>query len=135
MDDVRPFGAELNVLSAHLAIVEVEGEIDIFCASQFKRTLFESVRRDVTRVLVDLTRVTRMDTTALGVLLSAARAIGLRGGSLDVICPREDLRRLLEVSRLDQSMVVYHSSAAALCAIQPRAEGPADPPCSLGGVR
>ena len=53
------------------AVVAVRGEIDLFTAPELKSALSEAIESGHTRIVVDLTDTTFLDSTALGVLIRA----------------------------------------------------------------
>jgi anti-sigma B factor antagonist len=109
----RPqFGVELLRLSADLAIVELEGEVDIYSSPQFKEALSQGIA--VGRIVVDLAKVTFIDSTALGVVVGGVKGIRAHGGSLDIICRDENIRRIFEITGLDRILGMYGSREEAL---------------------
>ncbi len=90
-----------ETLSAdHVTILDLEGEIDIFTATEFKEALLQSLAGGARRVVVDATKVTFMDSSGLSVLIVAERRLRRLGGSLAVACSH-NVERLLRVAGLD----------------------------------
>lgn len=81
--------------------IRLFGELDLHSARELAATLSEAVG-DVTRGLViDLRRVTFMDSTALGALIRAAEQLRNQGRKLAVVrTPGGQVDVLLEVSGL-----------------------------------
>jgi anti-sigma B factor antagonist len=118
MDDKPKFRAVLARPSEAVAIVDVEGAIDIYSASEFKEILHEAIEGGAQRVIVDLVGVTIIDSTGLGVLVSGAKRIGPRHGSLAIACSDTNLAHVFEITGLDRLFNVYSSRAEALRAEQ-----------------
>ncbi len=116
IDDRRQFGVELLRPSDDLAIVAVEGEVDIFTSPSFKKAVFRAIAEGATRVVVDLAEVTFIDSTALSVVISGFKGAAARGGTLDVVCRNDNIRRIFEIAGLDQILRVYRSRDEALVA-------------------
>ena len=93
-------------------ILDLEGEIDISAATEFKEALLQSIDGGAGRIVVDLTKVTLMDSTGLSVLVSGERRLRPRGGSLAVACD-DRIRRVLTMTGLH--------NAFALCATRDEA--------------
>ena len=96
-------------------VVSARGELDAFSAPELSAAL-EDVRADVA-VVVDLGRVSFMDSTGLGVMLNALRRISLRRGSLVVVAPNERVRRPFEVTGLIGHLRIFDSREDALDAL------------------
>ena len=64
--------------------------------------------------MVDLAAVTFIDSTALGVLIGAAKRLQATDGSLAIVCLNEKIRRLFEIGGLDRVFAIYESRDEAL---------------------
>ena len=93
------------------AIVNAEGEIDAYAAPELSSSL-ESV--DATRVVVDLERVSFLDSTALGVVVRTVRELTKRGAGVRVVLPRGTARRIFEITTLDRVLPIVRTRAEAL---------------------
>ena len=81
MDDRPPFGVKLLRHSDQVAVVVLEGEVDIYSARQFEEVLRRGISEGVRRVIIDLAEVAFIDSTALGVMVGGLRAIGAQDGT------------------------------------------------------
>lgn len=82
------------------AVVHVGGEIDLATCQQLRDALASLVDGGVDEVVVDLERVTFLDSSGIGVLISTHRRIREHGGSLRLFGPSEKVRRVLELTRV-----------------------------------
>ena len=81
-------------------LVELSGELDLATAEDVRETL---VRPDVLgapAVRLDLTQVTFLQSTAIGLIVSACRRIRSSGGTFSVTCAEGIALRALEVTGL-----------------------------------
>lgn len=95
-------------------VVAPKGEIDVTTAPQLGRRLLGLADAGKTGVVVDLSRVTHLDSAGLGVLLNALRALATRRGRLVLVCPNERVLRPFEVTGLADRMPIFASREAAL---------------------
>ena len=95
-------------------VVAVSGEIDLFTAPELKSALGEALESGHTRIVVDLTNTSFLDSTALGVLIEARSKLGRPG--LVLAAPQLETRRTLQVSGLDRHLPVHDSVDDALSA-------------------
>ena len=89
-------------------------------ASTPQDALVGSLELGARHVLADLTDVTFIDSTALGVLIRAAKELRAAGGELDLVCPNQDIRRLVQLTGLDSVFILYTSLQEAMDAASPR---------------
>jgi anti-sigma B factor antagonist len=95
------------------AVVTATGEIDVETAGSLSDSVTEALAQ-APRVLLDLSAVTFIDSTGLGVLVRAHRAAEARGGFFAVVHPTPQNRKLVRVLGLDQLLHVYDTHEQAL---------------------
>jgi anti-sigma B factor antagonist len=110
----RPFRIEVTTLALGQATVTVRGELDLFTAPRLHEALAQSIDLGARRVVVDLARVTFIDSTALGVLIGVGKRLRAGEGSLDIVCQNGNVRRVLELTGLDAVFAVHASLTGAL---------------------
>jgi anti-sigma B factor antagonist len=93
-------------------VVRLAGELDLYNADEVRAALAETIERAPDRIVVDMTDVEFIDSTALGVLIEARSKLGRDG--LSLAAPQLDTRRALQVSGLDRHLPVHDSVADAL---------------------
>ena len=98
-----------------LIVVSLAGELDLYNAHEVRDALLQCCAESPERLVVDLSGVTFIDSTALGVLIEARARLANRRGFL-LAAPGIETRRALEVSGLDRHFVVHESLDDALAA-------------------
>jgi anti-sigma B factor antagonist len=84
-----------------VVIAAVTGGVDIFTVAQLRECLFELADSGRT-LIVDLNRVTFIDSAGLGALVGTARRAAAHGGSLHAICAQPQPRKLLWMTGVDR---------------------------------
>jgi len=119
MEERPQFRVGYETPSDDIGVVVLEGEIDIYSAPEFKEVLVNSIESGAHRVIVDLTEVTFIDSTTLGVLVSGAKRVRPRNGNLDIVCSDENIIRIFEITGLDRIFGIYASRGEAVKAATP----------------
>jgi anti-sigma B factor antagonist len=96
-------------------VVSLAGELDLYNAHEVREALLELCAESPDRLVVDLSGVKFIDSTALGVLIEARTRLANRRGFL-LAAPGLETRRALEISGLDRHFTVHDSRDAALSA-------------------
>lgn len=92
---------------AHLAVLQVSGEIDLASLPHFRDHLTRLVDSNVGHtVAVDLDGVTVLDDTGLGMVLGAAGRARRHGGDLVVVCSTPGLLERFTLTGLDRAVRV-----------------------------
>jgi anti-sigma B factor antagonist len=96
-------------------VVSLAGELDLYNAHEVREALLECCAESPDRLVVDLSGVKFIDSTALGVLIEARTRLENRRGFL-LAAPGLETKRALEISGLDRHFAVHDSLDAALAA-------------------
>jgi anti-sigma B factor antagonist len=108
------FGVVEEPVDDHTHVVSPSGEVDSVTAPQLGRHLLGLADEGGTDVVVDLSRVTFMDSTGIGVLLNALRQLTSRRRRLVLVCPTERVLRPFEITGLVGHLPIFRSREEAL---------------------
>jgi anti-sigma B factor antagonist len=96
-------------------VVHLAGELDLYNAHTVREALIGCCEEAPDRLVVDLSEVKFIDSTALGVLIEARTRLPNRRGFM-LASPGLETRRALEISGLDRHFAVHPSFEEALAA-------------------
>lgn len=94
-------------------VVSVRGEVDNDTAPQLRQALSTAFSDGVRQLVVDLSETDFLDSSGLGALVGASKEHAARGPVV-LVCPRANLRKLFEISRLDEVLAIYADLPTAL---------------------
>jgi anti-sigma B factor antagonist len=106
--------------SGSVTVVGASGELDLFAAPHLTKSL-ERHAAGPALLVVDLTEVTFIDSSAIGALVGTATRLRERGGALAVVCAPENgrVRRIFDIVGIAEIVPVYgtreHALTAVLC--------------------
>lgn len=101
------------------SLIDLEGEVDVYTAPQLKQQIIELLDRGVRYIIVNLTAVDYLDSTALGVLIGGLKRLRERDGILDLICPNPRIKRIFEITGLDKIFDIYATEEEARKKLKP----------------
>lgn len=78
----------------------VSGEIDAYTAPKLRETLFPLSEENGVKMIVDLTGVSYMDSTGLGVFVGVFKNVRANDGEFKIVGLSERLQRLFEITGL-----------------------------------
>jgi anti-sigma B factor antagonist len=102
-----------------LVVLVAGGELDHHASPRLRTCIAEHVHAGRRRVVVDLSAVTFIDSTAIGVLVgAAARLQESGGGSVAAVCADDNERvlRIFEIAGVESVITLYPSREEALSA-------------------
>ena len=114
MDDALGFCAVLTRPTDDVTVVAFSGELGFHTAFELREALARGIDEDAGCVVVDLTAVTFIDSTTLGVLVAGGKELRLRGGALLIVCGDDRIGRVLEIVGLDGEFAVHATLDDAL---------------------
>ncbi len=95
-------------------IVSLRGEIDAHTAPKLGSRLFGLAEDGKRGVVVDLSGVTFMDSTGIGVLVNALRHLTLRHCRMVLVCPSDRVLRPFQVTGLVGHLTIFDTREQAL---------------------
>ena len=106
---------------SNTVIVTLRGELDAHDAPRLRELRATAVeelaaepRRDERRLVLDLTSVAFLDSTALGTLIGALRRVREAGGEMRIVLPETPARRIFDITGLEPVLDVYRTRDDAL---------------------
>jgi anti-sigma B factor antagonist len=96
-------------------VLTLSGELDAYDAPAL-RTAFADAAETAgeATVVLDLSAVSFIDSTALGTVVGLLRRVRERGGELRVVLPETEARRIFELTALERTLDVRPDRATAL---------------------
>jgi anti-sigma B factor antagonist len=111
------FSLTEDALDADRHVVAVRGEIDLFTAPELKQKLTDAIEGGKTRIVVDLSDTTFLDSTALGVLIGAVKRLRSREGALVIVNTDQNIAKTFEITGLDQIFTILSTREDAIAAL------------------
>jgi anti-sigma B factor antagonist len=117
-DDSQPHGGAAFGISQHeldrdTSVVAVEGELDLSTAPRLKWMLIDSLAAGRSQLVLDLSRTSFMDSTALGVLVGVRRKLGATD-RLAIVCTQADVLKIFEYAGMDGAFAIFPTLDEAL---------------------
>ncbi len=111
------FALTEDVLDEDRHVVAIRGEIDLFTAPELKQKLTDAIEGGRTRIVVDLSETTFLDSTALGVLIGAVKRLRSRDGALVIVNTDPNIAKTFEITGLDQIFTIVADRGDAVAAL------------------
>jgi anti-sigma B factor antagonist len=97
-------------------VLAVQGEIDVATAPQLRERLLALADHDHAVVVLDLSGVSFVDSTALGVLVSGAKRLRSGGGDLRLVVTEPHIAKVLAITGLTDVFQIYTTTGEAISA-------------------
>jgi anti-sigma B factor antagonist len=105
-----------------LTLVTLGGELDIYTVASFRQDL-EVFDPASSRLVIDLSEVTLLDSSGLGALVSLLNRARAGQGQLGLICPHRRLRRVFEITGLRRAFIFGDDLEAVRSAFEENQSG------------
>ncbi|CEG25368.1 anti-sigma factor antagonist [Bacillus sp. B-jedd] len=80
--------------------IYVNGEIDAYTAPKLREAVFPLSEKDGVKMVIDLSEVSYMDSTGLGVIVGVFKAVRSHNGEFKLVGLSDRLIRLFEITGL-----------------------------------
>jgi anti-sigma B factor antagonist len=98
-------------------VVHVEGDIDVSQALELRDALGALIGHGQV-VLADLSLVPFIDSSGIGILVTAHRLADQNGGVFALVAPSHEVGLVLRMTRTDRLLKVYDSTESAVAALE-----------------
>ena len=106
-----------NTSTDEAFIIHVDGELDVYTAPRLKEALAEGVARGHRTIVVDLTRVAFLDSTALGVLVGGRRTAREEGGDVVLVVDTPHLEKMFRITGFETMFGMHRTVDEALASV------------------
>lgn len=105
---------EHHIAGASL-VTRLTGELDLVAAAEFRKLADDLLdRRKIRHLVVNLERVTFLDSSFLGALLGRYKRLHMQGGRMVLVATPPAVRPALEASGMFKILAEYRSESDAL---------------------
>jgi anti-sigma B factor antagonist len=98
-------------------VLPLEGEIDLHVSPRVAGALGAMIESKPHRLVVDLSRVSYIDSSGLAVLIEGMQNVEAYGGKFILAGIQENVKPIFEIARLDQVFLIFPHVDAALAAV------------------
>ena len=105
---------DITTDTQNTAIVHVDGKIIGNTVTEFHKALHQQMEVGNINLIIDLTNVPLLDSTALGVIIITLQILQRSEGKLVLLSPQQAVSSILEITRLTSILEVYDTKEAAL---------------------
>lgn len=103
-----------SAMDARPKIIPLEGEIDLHVSPRIAATLSAAVKEKPRNLVVDLAKVSYIDSSGLAALIEAMQSVEKYGGKFALAGLQEMVKPIFEIARLDQVFRIFPDVASAL---------------------
>jgi anti-sigma B factor antagonist len=114
---VMNFHIEDESHKADSIVIKLQGEVDLYAAPELKDHVNRAIESGKTKLVLDLSEATFIDSTTLGILVSGMKRLRPRGGMLAVLCPDPTMARIFDITGLNRMFSVHETLESALAAL------------------
>jgi anti-sigma B factor antagonist len=108
----------LHRVDGEIAIIEITGEIDLYNSDEFKSLLAELIEKKQFRIVLNMKRVSYMDSTGIGILVHTLNRLERHKGKLFLAETEHSIQKVLRLTKLIDFFHMWESEAAAVAAIR-----------------
>src|SRR5437016_5144421 len=95
-------------------VLQLEGEIDLHVSPEVAESLRTMIAKKPTTLVVDLAKVTYLDSSGLAVLIEGMQNVREYGGKFALANVQESVQHIFDLARLDQVFQIFPDVDSAL---------------------
>jgi anti-sigma B factor antagonist len=107
-----------DAVPADVFVLPMGGEIDYAASPELKDRILRAIKSGKRHLVLDLSAVSFIDSTAIGVLVGGVTKLqDAGGGSLAVVCGNRNVLQIFELTGLEGMIALHGSREEALAAL------------------
>jgi len=124
--DAPPYAMQAKTSGDGVTVFEVSGEVEFCTAPALRHALLLSTRNHHSLIVLDLSKVTFIDSSGVGALVFGCRRTRADRGALAIAAPSPHVSHVLKVMGLLKVFAVFDSVEQAKVAVNEAADAPSD---------
>ncbi len=107
---------DINIreLEKQILVIDITGEIDLYNAPEIKKQIRGQMDAGRRNIIINLDRVSYIDSSGIGVLISSLSQIKKTGGGLKIINVYGAVRKVFELTKLTGFFDIFDSEEEAV---------------------
>ncbi len=98
----------------NVVIFDINGEIDLYNAPDIKKNIKEKMDQGKNNIIVNLDKVSYIDSSGIGVLISSLSQLKKVGGGLKIINVYASVKKVFELTKLTSFFDIYETEQEAI---------------------
>ncbi len=108
---------DVKELDNDIAILAIDGEIDIYTSSDLKDALIQQIDSGAKHIIMDLENVTYIDSSGIGVFISTLATLKKLGGKICIIKITASVKKVFELTKLTNFFKIYKDEEEAIAGL------------------
>ena len=100
----------------NVVVVDLQGRMAMGEVEDFRNKWSEAMASGSKHLIINLSKVTMMDSSGIGTMIRCHSAISATGGTIRLVGANSTVRQAFKVTRLDRVFAFYDDEASALAA-------------------
>ena len=97
-----------------VVILDIQGEIDLYNAPEIKDTMQKLIKAQKYSIIINLEKVSYIDSSGIGALISSLSNLKKYQGSLKIINVYASVKKVFELTKLTSFFEIYDSEEEAI---------------------
>ncbi len=97
-----------------ITILDIRGEIDLYNAPEIKDIISKLIEEQKVNVIINLAKVSYIDSSGIGALISSLSNLKKLQGSLKIINVYASVKKVFELTKLTSFFEIFESEEQAL---------------------
>ena len=111
------FGIDREAVDDDIAVITVAGELDLYTSPRLKENMLAAIEAGSLKIVIDMTGVHFIDSSALGVLIGAVKRLKPDDGRLVLVSVDENVNWIFQITGLNSVFEIFATREEALAGI------------------
>ena len=104
---------QIREIKNSIIVLDINGEIDLYNAPEIKKKIKEQMEASKNNIIVNLDKVSYVDSSGIGVLISSLSQLKKVGGGLKIINVYASVKKVFELTKLTSFFDIFEDEEEA----------------------
>ncbi len=104
----------IKELENDIVLISLDGEIDLYTASDLRDAIFEQIDSNKIKIIIDLENITYIDSSGIGTLITSLSKLKKINGNMSIIHVYDSVKKVFELTKLTTFFKIFGSEQEAI---------------------
>lgn len=105
---------ETKEITNNISEIILSGDVDFSSSHEIKSAIKKQIQKGRTHIILNFFSVSYVESSGLEIIEKAQDFLNSKNGNIYIICPENEIKRVFEISGIDEYMNIFNDEQEAL---------------------
>ena len=104
---------ETREITNNISEIILNGDVDFSSSHEIKSAIKKQIKTGRTHIILNFFNVNYVESSGLEIIEKAQEFLNTKNGNIYIICPENQIKKVFEISGIDEYMKIFNNEQAA----------------------